>query len=201
MNKYSEITPYSIENPEHLKSALMDAGLPIDKWGEGPTKTYLDLWNEIAEGESEMICPQTFETRSEYGEIIRQTNVLGIDVYAESDGKVYRLKEEKQVFNNGRGERKRELLTSLAEKIKLDENHEQAVLRAVEEELGVLNLDSLYKTDDVELWKTTPTYPELPSKLMIYCYAVIIADSDFDPSGYVENQPTKQVFFTWDRLY
>lgn len=201
MNKDSEITPYSIENPEHLKSALMDAGLPIDKWGEGPTKTYLDLWNEIAEGESEMICPQTFEARSEYGEIIRQTNVLGIDVYAESDGKVYRLKEEKQVFNNGRGERKRELLTSLAEKIKLDENHEQAVLRAVEEELGVLNLDSLYKTDDVELWKTTPTYPELPSKLMIYCYAVIIADSDFDPSGYVEDQPTKQVFFTWDRLY
>lgn len=190
---------YPIDGPEHLRSFLDDAGFPLAEWGEGPTKTYQELWQELADGESELICPETFEARDEYGEIVRQTNVLGIDIFAEIDDELYRLREDKQVFKDGRGERRRNLITSIAEKIKQDEDHDEAVVRAVAEELGVTNILQAEEGEATELWQTTATYPQLPSKLNIYKYSVTIAPEDFRPEGYMEDQPTKQNFFVWDK--
>lgn len=191
---------YLIEDADHLRRILDDAGFPLEKWGEGPTKTYQDLWDEIADGESELTCPETFEERNAYGDIIRRTNVLGIDVFAEVGGVQYRLREDRQVFKNGKGERRRDLITSIGEKIKRDEDHGTAVLRAIQEELGVSDILSVEQGETTELWKITPTYPELPSKLDIYKYSVTLGPEAFRPEGYIEDQETKQIFFVWDQV-
>lgn len=191
---------YQIDSPDQLHYVLENAGFPLEKWGDGPTKTYEDLWQEIADGESVLIHPESFEELDEYGEVVRQTNVLGIDIFAEVQGERYQLREDRQVFKDGRGERRRDLITSIAEKIKQDEDRASAVLRAVDEELGVSGVLNLKKGEEIELWKITHTYPSLASKLNIFKYSVTLADEDFRPEGYMEDQPAKQIFFVWEKV-
>lgn len=197
----SERKPYDIQSPDVLKDVLLSAGLPIGTWGEGPTKTYDDLWREIADGESELAHPGTQDELNEWGEVIRVTNVLGIDVYhRDESGRLLRLREDKQLFRDGRGERRRQLMTSLGEKIKADEDKDSAVIRALQEELGIGSVLSMEQGEQAEVWKSTPTYPELSSKLNIYKYSVLIDPKDFRAEGYVEDQDSKQTFFVWDEV-
>ncbi len=191
---------YNFSNAEELRDTLVAAGLPVERWGIGPTKTYEDLYDELVIGESEMVSPESETELDEYGEIIRTTNVLGVDVFAIVDGKLFLLREDKQVFKDGRGERKRSLETSIGEKIKKDEDRDAAVLRAVQEELGISDVESVADDGCVELWKRTPTYPGLPSKLMIYRYVVMINPQSFKPEGYIEDQSSKQTFFVWNQV-
>src|SRR5690606_24975958 len=116
-------------SPGQLEQQLREAGLPIDRWGEGPTKTVEDLWQEIADGESRLIVSQVDELNARQGELVRVTNVLGLDVYARHDGRLYRLKEDRQEFSDGRGTRYRDIDSSLGEKIKADEDHRAAAIR------------------------------------------------------------------------
>lgn len=197
----SERIPYDIQSPDALKDVLLSAGLPVGTWGDGPTKTYEDLWQEIADGESELTHPNSQDELNEWGEVIRVTNVLGIDVYHQDEnGRIFRLREEKQLFKDGRGERRRELMTSLGEKIKADEDKDSAVIRAVQEELGISSVQGVEQGEQTEIWKSTPTYPELSSKLNIYKYSVLINPMDFRSEGYVEDQDSKQTFFVWDEV-
>lgn len=197
----SERIPYDIQSPDALKDVLLSAGLPVGTWGDGPTKTYEDLWKEIADGESELAHPSTQDELNQWGEVIRVTNVLGIDVYHQDEnGRLFRLREEKQLFKDGRGERRRELMTSLGEKIKADEDKASAVIRAVQEELGISSVQGVEQGEQTEIWKSTPTYPELSSKLNIYKYSVLINPMDFRREGYVEDQDSKQTFFVWDEV-
>lgn len=188
-------------DPSELRDLLQGHGLPVDIWGEGPTKKVEDLWNEIAEGESWLAAPETVEQRDEYGEIVRVTNVLGIDVFATYNGQRYRLREDRQEFKDGRGARRCTLITSLAEKIKADENHAEAVLRAVGEELGVAEEDLAVEDRGAkDVWKVTQTYPSLPSKLQISFYQVELPAEAFNPAGYVEDQPDKKTYFEWEMV-
>jgi len=68
--------------------------------------------------------------RDEGGRLVRRVAVLGVDVLADIDGKRFRLTEDRQVFSDGRV-RRRTTPTSISEKLKLDENVQEAVIRAM----------------------------------------------------------------------
>ena len=118
---------------------------------------------------------------------------------AEVDGLRYKLYEEKQVFNNG-SERRRHLVTSLAEKIKPDEKPEQAIIRAIQEELGIASPKHLQVLGEQVLEKSSQTFGGISTQLLLHMAMVEIDPSDFDPNGYVENQVDKSVHFEWRQL-
>jgi len=180
-------------NIKSLRSQLENAGINISNWGTGKAKTIEHLQKEIEEGE-------TVLTTNENGELIRNLNVVSSDIYYISkEGKQYRLKEEKQVFQDGR-ERKRGLEYAISEKIKADEDPEKAIIRGIEEELGI---EGDIKTNKIEIEINTiesPSYPGLKTEYNIHKFKTILNEKQFNPNGYIERQDGLTTFFVWEEI-
>lgn len=114
----------------NLRKQLESAGIDISNWGTGQAKTLTHLQKEIESGETILITGET-------GELLRQVVAVGADVYYESPySKKYRLKENIQIFKDGR-ERRRYLGQAVWEKMKSGENPIGAMVCGIREELGV----------------------------------------------------------------
>lgn len=182
----------SIQDVQTLGAVLQAHGFDTARWGEGPTKTVADLWEEIAGGETELVEVQ--------GELVRRTCVAGVDVFTElPDGSRYRLREDRQVFRNG-SERRRTLATSLGEKVKPGETTEVAVRRAITEELGVAEVASLTERGTDFVVRRSQTYDGMQTELEMRLAEVTIAPADFRPEGYVEHQADKSIYFVWEAV-
>ncbi len=177
-----------------LLGILKEHGISVDAWGQGPTKTIDHLVKEVEEGETEIVI--------EGGNIVRVTSMVGVDVYVEVGGDIFRLREDKQVFANG-SERRRSLPTSLGEKTCAGEESADAVLRSLHEELGI-PIEGLRKVrmlDRQIVEKITQSYPGLRTRLIVDNAEVVIDARYFEPDGYVERQlGEKDVYFVWDRV-
>ena len=94
----------------HLVELLKSHNIDYGKWGTGTTKTLDHLVDEVIKGETVLV-------ENEQGELVRKLAVLWIEVtHHVADGRVYKLKETHQIFKDGR-ERRRNLKTSIAEKL------------------------------------------------------------------------------------
>ncbi len=178
---------------ESLSEQLESAGIDTSEWGTGQAKTLAHLAKEIEDKETVLIV-------DEDGELLRKVTVVGADVYHLSpDGKKYHLKEEKQVFNDGR-ERSRDLVQAVSEKIKEDEEPREAMIRGIQEELGVTGqiLPEYIKTKQRVL--SSPSYPGLKSKYVVHEFRVMLNDEQFNPSGYIETQDDKSTYFIWEEI-
>lgn len=183
--------PVDITDVDALRELLIGHGFDLTHWGEGSTKPLEALWNELAEGESEIVSKMGIPTR--------RTNVAAVDVYATLPDARYRLAENKQVYNGGY-ERERGLITSLGEKIKRGETAETAVRRAVAEELGIRTVKSLELVGEQLLERESATFNGMLSDLVLYLAKVEIDPSDFRPEGYIEVQPDKSIYFNWHEI-
>lgn len=183
----------ALNDSESLRQLLEGHGFDTAQWGVGATKTVDALWTEVEEGETEIVLLD--------GELVRRTSVAAINVTARStDGVQYHLREEKQVFMNG-SERRRNLITSLAEKIKPGEDTLAATLRALHEELGiVISPANVTYSGEQVLEKNSQTFGGIRTQLLLKIAQVEIATQDFNPDGYVERQPDKSVYFTWEAI-
>ncbi len=168
--------------------------IDITRWGAGSAKGFSDLLKEIQEGESVLAV-------SAQGELARELRVLRLDVFCRFEsGDTYRLKEDRQEFKDGRV-RTRPMSTSLGEKLKPDELPEEAVARALFEELGIqASHEALEFTGSSESTLDSPSYPGLPSHYVYYDYVVYIDPREFDPQGYREIQSDKTNYFTWQTV-
>lgn len=176
-----------------LQKQLQNAGVDTSKWGTGQTKTLAHLQKEIESGETVLVV-------KENGKILRRVVVGGADIhYISPDGKKYRLKEEKQVFRDGR-ERRRDLGNAVSEKMKPDENPKEAMARGIAEELGIEGGVSLTETGTDEHFIESPSYPGLQSQYVTYKFQVTLNDQQFNPDGYVENQSDKSTYFVWEEV-
>lgn len=190
-NQSIEYQPLPLESGEALRELLEAHDFDTAAWGDGPTKTVEALWHELEEGESVIMAID--------GELVRRTNVAAVNVVVRFDDENYRLYEEKQVFANG-SERRRNLVTSLAEKIKLDELPEQAVIRAINEELGISLPKIVRCLGERVLERVSQTFGGISTQLMLRLAEVELYASDFDPNGYIEYQKDKSVHFKWRKL-
>ncbi len=176
-----------------LKTQLEEAGIDISLWGKGESKTFEHLQKEIEEGETNLV-------KNEQGELLRKVVVGIADIYFLTDeGKKLHLKEEKQVFRDGRS-RVRDLGGSVFEKMKPDEDPEEAVCRGVQEELGLSGPVALVKKATQEQLVDSPSYPGLKSQYVRHIFETFINKEQFKPEGYVEEQKDKSTYFVWEEI-
>ena len=178
---------------DDLNKQLADAGIDTSSWGTGQAKTLAHLQKEIESGETILITRET-------GELLRRVVVGGADIYyRSSDGKKYRLKEDRQVFNDGR-ERRRDLGQAVSEKMKPDEDPRTAMIRGIQEELGISSEIYLTEAGTDEQMVTSPSYPGLESQYIRHKFQVLLTDEQFEPEGYTEEQSDKSTYFIWEEV-
>lgn len=192
MNAKERITLPASLRVEFAK-LLCQYDIPIDVWGEGQAKTIVHLLEELVKGECQLV--------EVGGELVRRVSTVAVRVFYNNNGHMLYLKEEKQVFNDGR-ERRREWLTwSISEKMKRNEPSDKAACRAFEEELRI--------TDDVVLTPLSVTpkqqesssYPGIMNEFQVHMYEAFLTDDQFNPRGYVEIQDDKTNFWRWVPLH
>jgi hypothetical protein len=176
-----------------LRQQLESAGIDLSEWGEGQTKTLTHLQREIENGETVLIT-------SEKGELLRRVVVSSADIfYFSPAGKKYRLKEDKQVFKDGR-ERKRDLKQAVSEKVKLNEDPKNTIIRGMREELGIEGEISLTETGIDEQLLSSFSYPGLQSQYIRHKFETILTDQQFKFDGYIEKQEDKSTYFVWEEV-
>ncbi len=174
-----------------LQQFLKQHGVDVNEWGKGMAKTFDHLFNELIKGECDL--------KVENDKIVRYVRALSIRVYYKDE----RLIEEYQKMKDGRF-RRRILDCSVAEKLtKYDKDLDEAVGRALEEELSIKNITNEQVTKGEELTrfvKSSEDFPGMAMSLNLYRYDVHLKYEQYHPYGYVENQEDKQIHFNWVKM-
>jgi hypothetical protein len=177
---------------DELRNNLVEHGIPVESWGTGQSKTLKHLYNEIESGECSL---------SDEGEYLtRYIEFVAIKVYYRKEEELYFLKEDRQEFNDGRI-RKRNMPSSVSEKMKSGEDPLVSAIRGIEEELGFrVESSQLSKRRDIVYNGSSVSYPGLTAKYKGHQYICYITDEQFSDSGYIEVQKDKKTFFTWTKI-
>jgi hypothetical protein len=181
------------ENIQRLQNELESAGIDISKWGTGVAKTLEHLQKEIEAGE-------TILEKNDQGELLRKVFIVDAEVfYMLDNAKRLKLREAKQVFADGQ-ERTRNFNASILEKTKPGEDPQEAILRGLKEELGIVLEDATQlEAGETEIEITdSQSYPNLRSEYTNHHFTITLQDDAFNPEGYIEYQPDKTTFFTWE---
>ena len=177
---------------EELKQLMIEANVPVNEYGRGEAKDIDDLQKEISDGECTIAVAHD-------GTLTRQVKPVWVNVLCRlGDGRIMVLREEKQVFKDGRV-RKRNLPSSLGEKLKAGESTDDAALRALKEEIGVIEVTTMEKVHEESRTFTPPTFPGIKSTYSSTFYDVVIPESAYDAEGYVEYQLKKDNYYVWDQ--
>jgi hypothetical protein len=174
-----------------LRNRLEQAGITTVEWGKGEAKTLAHLVKELREGECSLV--------EENGSLIRTVIVGGSDVFHETPEGLFRLKEEKQVFRDGR-ERRRDLGSAVSEKMKPDEVPVEAMVRGLCEELGINGAVSMHYNGESGRTVESPSYPGLTSRYINHKFTTFLSADQFRPEGYIEVQDDKSTYFIWQRV-
>lgn len=174
-----------IDSLNQLEKLLNDNGIETAKWGLGKSKSIFALYREILEGETKLSFID--------GVLTRELHVVGIVVTCGD----YLLKEEKQVFTDGRA-RYRELTSSCTEKMIEGETPKEAAVRCLKEEIGIdvheteLTAKVSHTTEDI-----SSSYPGLKSIYYRNPFSYEMKPELFKEEGYQEFQDDKTTYFIW----
>lgn len=171
---------------EELRALIVRHGIDLLSWGRGSAKSLEHLLIEVKSGEVEL-----FERDDK---LMRHLAVLDINVFTDIGGRRY-LIEDRQEFTDGRV-RRRELPTSVSEKLHKGENPLEAVARALEEELGVRHFQILSSADGAVETHESPSFPGLLSEYLVYRVDVLIDPTEYKDT-YQEVQSDKSTYFVW----
>jgi hypothetical protein len=173
-----------------LQRQLAQAGIDLTQWGKGEAKTLEHLQAEVENGETVLAA-------NTEGELLRQVSVADAVVkYISPDGTYFYLKEDRQVFTDGR-ERKRPS-KGVAEKMKPGEDPRAAIIRGIREELGVEGELEVLEKGIEERLALSASYPGLKTEYIHYLFEVILNDDQFKSDGYTEVQSDKTTYFVWE---
>lgn len=175
---------------EQLKNYLIEFSTPISHWGTGKSKTIEDLFDEIRNKECHIEKSENV--------VIRLIEFVGIKVYhKDEDGNLYVLKEDRQEFNDGRV-RRRNMPTSVAEKMIFGESPTVAAIRGLKEELSIsVSASQLIKHKELKYDGSSMSYPGLKTKYKGHQFTCFLEKSQFNPLGYIEIQKNKKTYFKW----
>ncbi|OGH10148.1 MAG: hypothetical protein A2152_03570 [Candidatus Levybacteria bacterium RBG_16_35_6] len=193
-----DITAAEFPQPETMQDlihVLRRFGVNIAYWGEGEAKSEDQLLREIQEGESVFR-----ETTA--GELMRDVQGVGVDVfyYDPQTGSVYRLREDRQVFKDGRTRSRSHIPESLSEKRKPAETPLEAAERAVREELqieGELNFRHLGQRLHT---RPSVSYPGLNTRHNVDIFGTMISPQQYRSEGYTENRDGLTSYFVWEQF-
>lgn len=168
-----------MDNIERLKSVL-----DLSLYGKGQAKDFESLITEINQGESVIIW--------EGNKPIRLLQVCRVRVLCGEQ----ELYEDRQQFADGRT-RKRGI-RGLAEKLMPDEAPEVAAVRALKEELGIVEEVPIIPDGTQQEEKESPSYPGLLSRYIFHDFIAQLPPH-LHQDEYVEgcNDDVKRTYFTW----
>jgi len=177
---------------DSLNNYLNQFSIPIDNWGNGKSKTVKHLLDELENKECGL-------SEVDAG-LIRSIEFVGIKVFYDSKDGRYYLKEDRQEFNDGRI-RRRNMPSSVSEKMKFGEDPLVASIRGIKEELGLdIKSTQLSKRRDLFYNGGSLSYPGLTTKYKGHQYICNLESHQFDTNGYIEIQKDKKTFFIWEKL-
>lgn len=191
-----ELAPASPQKDEEAQKQitiglLEKHKIPYKDWGQGKAKTLEHLNKEINDGETIL--------REEDGKLYRELFVTAATIRYRENGKTYQLVEEKQVFTDGRT-RERKLANSLSEKIKPDEDPDTAIIRGIEEELGIQGHLNAVPRENNQSVEESPSFPGLLTRYNVNVYDVDISSDQYNPDGFQEEQTDKTTYFVWKEV-
>lgn len=176
---------------EKLRAWLSEQQLPVDEYGRGVAKTIDHLLRELIAGECAL----------ELGDGQVRRTILGAHLlvhHRRTDGVRLILVEDRQVFADGRV-RRRQLTSSIGEKMRAGEEPDQAAKRALVEELGLEDIADVsleYRGLEEKVVQST-SYPGIVSHYQTHFYHCSLPARHFDPHGYIERQPDKTSYWVW----
>ncbi len=177
---------------ENLKELLNGYNIPIELWGTGKSKTINNLLDELDNDECSL--------EEKDNKLTRYIEFVGIKIYYIKDDERFILKEDRQEFNDGRV-RRRDMPSSVSEKMVFGEDPVIAAIRGIREELGVkIEAHQLTKRSNLNYNGGSLSYPGLDTKYKGHKFICNLIDDQFNPSGYVEIQKDKKTFFIWEKL-
>jgi len=176
---------------QELTVLLQQYGIRLESFGQNSAKSLDHLLTEIVDGET-VLAEQD-------GRLVRKVSVLGVDVFANINDCAQHLVEDRQVFTDGRV-RRRQMPTSISEKLHQGEDVFAAVARALEEEIGVCKFTLLTPVPKtrVEI-EDSPSYPGILSEYTKYEVEILIHSSEYCLDGYREVQKDKTTHFVWEK--
>lgn len=156
-------------------------------------KSINDLFNEIKSLDCDFI--------ERNGELIRRIRVLGLKVYHESEGEKYVLTEDRQESSNG-SIRRREKWSSVSEKIKMNENVGQELIkRALREELHISTGYTVKSIGtEINTQNNNLSFPGITSEYPIFKFEVFLNSEQFKIEGYTEEQEGLTTYFVWNKI-
>lgn len=177
-------------NKTELEQQLKSKGIPIEKWGVGESKTLENLLHELESGDSRL------EEDPDLG-VLRVEAGVGINVYFNEGKNSLVLVEDRQVFKDGRI-RRRNLPTSIGEKMRPGESPLEAVSRAFSEELNIVAIGVIFSIGEEDRQPVSSvSFPGLWTKRKIHVFDTTMPPEYFKPEGYVEEQEDKTNYYEW----
>jgi hypothetical protein len=181
-----------IKTQVDLINILSQYDIPYQNWGTGKSKTVEDLFSEVVGNECQIV-------ERESG-LVRLIEFVGIKVFYKDVETLWFLKEDRQEFNDGRM-RRRNMPTSVAEKMISGEDPVTAGVRGISEELDLkINSSQLKKHRDIQFNGGSLSYPGLRTKYKGHQFTCYLTNEQFNINGYVEVQRTKKTFFKWVKI-
>jgi hypothetical protein len=187
---FEDFNPNLINTVEELTNKLKEYSIPVEEWGTGEAKNVEHLLDEIRGEECNV------EDRGGY--LIRSIEFVGVRIYhKDKDNVTWVLKEDKQEFKDGRV-RRRNMPSSVSEKMKFGEDPLISAIRGIKEELGI-NVEGhqLIKMRDLFYNGGSQSYPGLRTRYKGHQFTCFFNDDQFDENGYIEVQKDKSAFFKW----
>lgn len=189
-------TTEATEATEEIIAALLSQHeIDLSQYGQGSAKSLASLVKEVNEGEAAL-------TTNDRGELIRCISVAKANItYRMPDGRVLRLKEDRQEFTDGRVRQRDTALGdgAISEKMHAGEDPTGAIVRAIRDE--ELKIDTGFTVSDQPHISTeeveSPSFPGLMTQYTIFRFGVALSDEAFRPEGYTETQPDKTTYWVW----
>jgi len=179
---------------KELLSLLQAYNIPLNEWGVGKAKTFEHLLSELESGEAEIVESKVGLLRSSQGAILTVFYTDGISTW--------RLKEDRQVFKDGR-EKRRDLGNemSIGEKMHREEDPVEAAYRALREELSITERVELHvKPHKTKGPVASESYPGLMTYYTMNVFEVFLPKHLYKPEGYIERQKDKTNYYVWIKV-
>lgn len=187
---FEQFSQDGINSVDDLISMLRKFSIPIDSWGTGSAKNVENLFDEIQNDECVIV--------DRGGYLVRHIEFVGVRIlFKDKDGQTWVLTEDRQEFKDGRV-RRRNMPSSVSEKMKFGEDPMLSAVRGIREELGVeISQDQLRKHRPIYYDGGSQSYPGLKAKYKGHQFTCYFDETQFKKGGYVEIQKDKSTFFIW----
>lgn len=178
---------------------LRKHAIDTSSWGSGDSKALSQLAIELIQGECRL---ELVEYELGKSTLARRLSVVEANVFYTSDnGPTMLLRETAQEFSDGRSRTRPHMTASIAEKMRINENPDEAILRGINEELGfATDRWQIELTDAYKKEQQSQSYPGLLNVMRLYQFDAHLTRQQFDPHGYTEVQTSKTSRFSWKKL-